>query len=233
MSHSKLEPDHQILSRWNQVSTQIQAAASLYGQPVSIVAVTKYGPAEFAKHLILSGAKIIGENRISDAESKLEILNALALPPFEAHLIGSLQRNKVKRALKLFSCIQSLDRDSLLHEIQNECEKSEQIICGMLQVNTAEEPNKSGYSLNDLHSRHTELFSFPNIKIIGIMAVTPFFSDPEKARPLFKKAHHLFNSLTSYYPSLSHLSMGMSNDFAVAIQEGSTMVRIGSALCAN
>jgi pyridoxal phosphate enzyme (YggS family) len=217
-------------NKWRHIQQIVQEEAMAGHRNVSILAATKYGSATQAAALIRAGASLIGENKIVDAEHKLAQLKQMDLPPFEAHLIGSLQRNKLRRAIQLFSCIQSLDRDSLLHALQTECHSQNRVIDGMLQINTANEPNKSGYTIDEITARHTELFAFPNIRIIGIMAVTPFSSDPEKTRPFFKQAHCLFSDLQVQYPALHHLSMGMSNDYRIAIQEGSTMVRLGSIL---
>lgn len=216
--------------RWKKLNSEVAQYPSKSGQPITIVAATKYGDAEAAAGLILAGATIIGENRISDAENRLNQLSKFTLPPFSAHLIGSLQRNKIKRALTLFSCIQSMDRDSLFNDIQKECYAQNKCVDAMIQINTGSEDSKSGYSIAEVYSRHPQLFAFPNIKIIGIMAVTPFSEEPEEVRPLFKSAYRLFSELQPMYPNLVHLSMGMSKGYPVAIQEGATMIRIGSVL---
>lgn len=217
-------------ARWDALTAEVHRYTQDKSRPISILAATKYGTAEDAAGLILAGATLIGENRISDAEHRLHELAALPLPSFAAHFIGTLQRNKVKRALTLFSCIQSMDRDALFTEVQNECHAQGRSIDVMLQINTGDEPSKSGYSIPDVRIRHPHLFAFPNIKIIGIMAVTPFSPNSEEVRPFFKSAHSLFCELQPLYPELIHLSMGMSQDYQVAIQEGATIIRIGSVL---
>ncbi len=217
-------------ARWTALTNEVNHFSLAKNPQISILAATKYGTAEEAAGLIQAGATLIGENRISDAESRLQELATMALPPFSAHFIGTLQRNKVKRALTLFSCIQSMDRDALFTEVQKECHAQGRTIDVMIQINTGGEAAKSGYSIPEVLAKHPHLFTFPNIKIIGIMAVTPFFPNPEEVRPLFKSAHRLFSDLQALYPALIHLSMGMSQDYRVAIQEGATMIRIGSVL---
>jgi pyridoxal phosphate enzyme (YggS family) len=217
-------------ARWTALTNEVNHFSLAKNPRISILAATKYGTAEEAAGLIQAGATLIGENRISDAESRLQELATMALPPFSAHFIGTLQRNKVKRALTLFSCIQSMDRDALFTEVQNECHAQGRTIDVMIQINTGGEAAKSGYSITEVLAKHPHLFTFPNIKIIGIMAVTPFFPNSEEVRPLFKSAHRLFSDLQALYPALIHLSMGMSQDYRVAIQEGATMIRIGSVL---
>jgi len=219
-----------LQTRWNQIQLSVTDYERTTNRKITILAATKYGDAEDAATLIRCGATLIGENRISDAEPRLSILRNMALPRFEAHFIGTLQRNKIRRALDLFSCIQSMDRDPLFDAIQSECARQNRTINAMIQINTGNEAAKSGYTISKVTERHRELFAFPNIKIIGIMAVTPFFSNPEEVRPLFKSVSHLFTDLQSLYPNLLHLSMGMSHDYGIAIQEGATMIRIGSAL---
>lgn len=216
--------------RWASIVQNVQQIAVPLGKSIEIVPAVKYGTAQEAAGLIQAGAKIIGENRVVDAEKRHVELSEMQLPPFETHFIGQLQRNKVKKALRLFSCIQSMDRNELFDEIQGECLKTGQKIEAMIQINTGDEAAKSGYTTEYIRQHHAPLFSFSNIQIVGIMAVTPYFQDPEEVRPLFHSAFRLFSELQPRYPNLVHLSMGMSNDYRVAIQEGTTTIRVGSVL---
>jgi pyridoxal phosphate enzyme (YggS family) len=212
-----------MTQNWNRLITEV-------GVNTSVVAAVKYGSAIDAATLIRAGAQIIGENRVQDAEHRYQELAQMELPPYTTHLIGTLQTNKVKKAMGLFSCIQSLDRLSLMEAIQKEACQQSIMVSGMIQINSGNEVNKSGFLIDETIKNNGKLFAFPNIQIIGIMIVAPFFSNAEESRPYFKKANALFQELRYHYPQLVQLSMGMSHDYSIAIQEGATMIRIGSVL---
>ncbi|NDC82619.1 YggS family pyridoxal phosphate-dependent enzyme [bacterium] len=213
------------------IDTVLDRIASIrHRQIVRILAATKYGSADDTHRLIESGVDLIGENYVQSAEQKVAILHARGLHNFDTHLIGPLQSNKIKKAVSLFSCIQSIDRLSIIQELDTYGSKHQLVVNGMIQINTANEAQKSGFTFDEIMQCHRKLFAFSNIKIIGIMAVTPFSDTAEDVRPLFRTTFQLFSKLQQRYDSLQTLSMGMSGDFHVAIEEGSHQVRLGSVL---
>ena len=199
-------------------------------EPIKIVVAGKYGSAEQIKELVTAGATHIGENRVLDAVEKLKVLAQQQLPRFERHLIGTLQTNKVKKAVEWFDCIQSLDRPAVFEAVNEECRRTGKKIDGFIQVNTSGELTKSGFSEKDAMEFLPRLMSFPNIRIVGIMMLAPYSDRPEDARPHFQKTRRLFETMNRLHPAITELSMGMSHDFQVAIEEGATMIRVGSIL---
>jgi len=197
----------------------------------TIVAVTKYSSISDIQTLIGLGFNELGESRIQDAEKKIYALprNGLIW-----HLIGHLQSNKVKKAVDLFDWIQSVDSLALLSRIDQECgyiRKQAQIL---LQVNLSREPQKFGFLKEEIEAVHTQLFSFPNVTIRGIMTMGPLSEDKEKIRKCFQEANTLFLWLRSRYPRhVTVLSMGMSEDYLLALEEGATMIRVGHAFYLN
>jgi len=185
---------------------------------VKIVAATKTRSVEEIKKVVKNGVRILGENRVQEAEKKISYF-----PNVEWHMIGHLQSNKVKRAVKIFSCIQSVDSLKIIEKINNYAERVMPIF---LEINIGEEKTKFGFSPEtDFENLLSEIKNFENVKIDGLMIVEPYFDNPEHARPYFRKAKMIFDKL-----KLNTLSMGMSNAYMIAIQEGSNMVRLGTAL---
>jgi hypothetical protein len=187
---------------------------------VKLIAVTKTRTVEEIKEAIGSGITCIGENRVQEAEEKFPLL-----PKVEKHLIGSLQTNKVRLAVELFDVIQSVDSLKLAKEIDKRCKAINKVMPVLVEVNIGEESNKHGIRLGDVESFVKEISQLKNVDIQGLMCVAPLVS-PEEARPYFKKMKQTFDSIKG----LKWLSMGMSNDYKVAIEEGSNMVRIGTAI---
>ena len=146
------------------------------------------------------------------------------------HFIGHLQSNKVKKAVSLFTTIQSVDSLKLLKKIDHECDLSGRKIDIMFQINVANDPKKHGFTPEDFNRQLPEMIGFSNVQLKGIMCIVPFTKDPEAARPWFKAAKRIFDDAKGVVPQLKELSMGMSHDYTVALEEGSTMVRIGSRL---
>ncbi|MDK2892013.1 YggS family pyridoxal phosphate-dependent enzyme [Methanohalophilus sp.] len=195
-----------------------------------LVCVTKTVDPERINQSIRAGATIIGENRVQEFEDKCaEIL------PCERHLIGHLQSNKVKRAVRLFDVIQSVDSLKLIQDINTKAEAIGKVQEVFLQVNIGEEPQKYGFYLDEIGSVVSEIPSFKNIKVKGLMCIPPFVP-PEEARSYFRKMKTLFDEIKKEKRDnidIQELSMGMSGDYRIAIEEGSTMVRIGSAIFGN
>jgi hypothetical protein len=197
-------------------------------QGVTLVAATKQRSIEEIREAYIAGIKIIGENYVQEALSKYEKIEGL-----QWHMIGHLQRNKVKDAIKIFDCIQSVDSVRLAKEINDQCEKVSRIMPILVQINIGEEESKHGLCPDNVYEIVHQIANFPNLRIDGLMTMEPYFDDPEKARPYFVCMKHIFDDLKARnIPNINMkiLSMGMSNSYQVAIEEGSNMVRIGTRL---
>ena len=195
-----------------------------------LVSVTKTIDPERINESIKAGATIIGENRVQEFEDKCaEIL------PCERHLIGNLQTNKVKKAVHLFDVIQSVDSLKLIQDIDRKAEAIDKVQKVFLQVNIGNEPQKFGFGSDEIGQVITQIHSLKNVHVKGLMCIPPFVS-PEQTRSYFKKMKALFDEMKQVDQDnidIQELSMGMSNDYRVAIEEGATMVRVGSAIFGN
>ncbi len=223
----------QIVTRYQNLRSQISHYTHDGKQP-EIVIVTKNRPASLIIGLLnFLKCPIYGENRVSEALSKIEVCNN---PNVDWHFIGHLQRNKVKRSLGKFSLIHSLADLKLANEIQKRAASSDIIANCLMQIDISEDGTKYGFSPDKeyLVEVITELSKMSHLQIKGLMTIAPFVS-PEETRPYFKKMYELFNSLDIQSNHLNNikmekLSMGMSNDYIIALEEGSNMIRIGSAI---
>lgn len=214
------------------VSDNLKKIKSTLPKNVKLVAVSKFHSAEDVIKCIKAGQNVFGENKIQEAAQKFDYIRSLGFTP-ELYIIGQLQRNKVKHAVRIASMIQSVDRVELVEEIEKQCSLQNKTIQILFEIHTAED-SKSGFTdLNELF----ELLDgfekrFPHIKIKGFMTMAPFTDDKNLIENSFKKIKELQNKAKENFPSLdfSELSMGMSNDYKIAIENGSTMVRIGTAI---
>jgi len=218
---------HPIQDRWREVTQAIHA----HHPQVAVMAVTKSMDVVQMRALMEAGVTVIGENRVQPAIEKFQSPHLTEwVPRVQKHLIGPLQRNKIGKALAWFDCIHAIDRWSILEALSAHQIDAAVPIRGFLQINTGNELQKSGFSYQDVLNHHHRLFSFPNIQINGIIAVTPYHENPELSRPYFRETCRVWQFLSSMYPDCRELSMGMSHDYHVAIEEGATMVRLGSVL---
>lgn len=215
-----------------EVRLRITAAAQRVGrnpQEIKLIAVSKTKPASMIKECMEEGQLIFGENKVQELMEKIPIL-----PDFlEWHLIGHLQKNKVKYIVDQVSMIHSVDTVALAEQIQKEAVKKNCEVNILLEVNVAREETKSGFYLEDVYDACCQIAAFSNVHIMGLMTVAPFVENPEENRIIFRKLKHLFVDIQSKKVDnicMTELSMGMSNDYEVAIEEGATIVRIGSAL---
>lgn len=195
-----------------------------------LVCVTKTVNAQRINESIRAGATIIGENKVQEYEDKCD-----ELLPCEKHLIGHLQSNKVKKAVQLFDVIQSVDSLKLIQEIDKKARAINKIQKVFLQVNIGNEPQKFGFADNEIARVLTEIHTIKNIHVQGLMCIPPFES-PEETRSYFKRMKVLFDEMQQKKHDnidIQELSMGMSSDYRIAIQEGATMVRIGSSIFGN
>ena len=209
-----------------------QAAKSCNRNPDSIrlVAVSKTVPAETVKEAIEAGATILGENYVQDAREKFD---ALVHYPVSWHFIGHLQSNKAKYAVRLFDLIHSVDSLKLARALDKEAKKVDKIQPILVQVNISGEDTKSGIAAEDAPGLISEISHLKNLSIEGLMTMPPYFYQPEKVRPYFAALRELRDQMKKQSlpnVSLAELSMGMTGDFEVAIEEGATLVRIGTAI---
>lgn len=188
---------------------------------ITLIGVSKTVSAERINILFHAGVTNFGENYVQEAKRKRVSLDEVGAHPMW-HMIGHLQRNKINEALEIFDTIQTVDSVRLGEMIARKVTKPLPI---MLEVNVAEEPSKSGFNPEGVAQAYRALKAFPELSIIGLMTIAPELDNPEDTRPFFRRLRLLSQDL-----GLSELSMGMTNDFEVAIQEGSTMVRIGRAI---
>ncbi len=191
---------------------------------IKLVAVSKTHPAEVLQNAIAAGANVFGENKVQEAESKIEELGKENL---EWHLIGHLQSNKARKAVKLFDVIHTLDSVELARRLERICiEENRENLSVLVEVDLADETTKSGIGENDLPKLIEFLQTCERLKFDGLMVIPPFFEDAERVRPYFKRLREIRDRIL---PN-GELSMGMSHDFEVAIEEGATIVRVGTAI---
>lgn len=192
---------------------------------IKLVAVSKTHPAAAIREAIAAGQTIFGENKVQEAEGKIEEIGRESA---EWHLIGHLQSNKARRAVQLFDVIHSLDSVELAQRLERICiEEGRSELNVLVQVDLAREETKSGVTEEDLPELARFLKSCERLKWTGLMVLPPWFDDPEAARPYFKRMRKLRDGLLE---GRGELSMGMSHDFEAAIEEGATMVRVGTAI---
>ncbi len=197
---------------------------------VTLVAATKGRSIEEIMDAIDVGIRIIGENYVQEAEKKYE---AIANTGAKFHMIGHLQRNKVKDALRIFDCIQSVDSLRLARELDKQCAKLGKVQPILIEVNISGEETKHGINPDETMDILRQISDCPNLRVEGLMMMEPYSDDLESVRPYFRRMKQLFDEMRSYsLPNveLKILSMGMSNSYEVAIEEGSNMVRIGTKL---
>jgi len=196
---------------------------------IEIVAVSKTVEVERIKEAIRCGIKIIGENKVREAEEKFSQIPE----KFAKHLVGHLQTNKVKKAIGLFDMIQSLDSLKLANEISKRALESEKIMEVLVEVNTSGEESKFGIKPDEVLDFVKNISELEGIKVKGLMTVGLFTSDPEKVRLCFRRLKEIFEKIKSdniLGVDMEYLSMGMTADYQVAIEEGSNMLRIGTAI---
>ena len=198
---------------------------------VKLVAVSKTVDAGAIKEAIKTGLRIFGENRVQEARDKIAILRfEAANQDLEWHLIGHLQRNKAKYAVGLFELIHSVDSVALADELQRQADKAGRAQRILVEVKLSEEDTKAGIAEKDLAALVEHISGLKDLVLEGLMMMPPFFGNPEEARPYFRRLRELRDELQNKGFKLHELSMGMSNDFEVAIEEGATLVRVGTSI---
>jgi pyridoxal phosphate enzyme (YggS family) len=216
------------------IRARISAAAESGGrrpEEVKLIAISKTHPASVIKKVIEFGAVDIGENRVQEAEGKIaEVGRKVA----RWHLVGHLQANKARRAVSLFDVIHSVDSLDLARRLDRLCgEEGIEKLAVLIQVDLGHEETKSGIDESELTHLVEGLGPLSRLALIGLMTLPPFFDDPEQSRPFFRRLRELRDELAArgvFASGKGELSMGMTNDFEVAIEEGATMVRVGTAI---
>ena len=217
------------------VRAKINEALTVAGrhpEDLTLVAVTKYVDALAIKELLPHGVEHIGENRLQEAVKKQAVLSDLK-NSFTWHFIGSLQTNKARQVAAGFDLIHSLDRMSLAEALHKASQTLNKEISVLIQVNVSGERTKHGVDPAEVGAFYAEVRKLSGLRPVGLMTMAPYSDDPEASRPVFRELRLLFEQIKRDYhpgPQWRELSMGMSNDYMIAIEEGATIVRIGSAI---
>jgi len=194
---------------------------------VELVAAAKLRTAKEVLEAVEAGIKIIGENYVQEAEQNYSVIENKA----KWHLIGSLQKNKVKKAVRLFDMIQTVDSIEIAREIDRRCAQIGKVMPVLVEINSGREKQKSGVLPGDAENLIRAISSLPNIKVMGLMTMGPRFGNPEESRPYFVTTRKIFDRIKKLeIPNVEmrHLSMGMTNSYQIALEEGANMVRIGT-----
>jgi len=223
-----------LSERLEAVRQKIEASARRSGrspEEITLLAVTKTHPAEVVREAIAAGMTDLGENKIQEADAKIITVGRNSA---RWHMIGHLQSNKARRAVALFDVIHSLDSASLAQKLDRICaEDGRSELPLMIQVDLGHEATKSGVEETELPSVAGVVRDCEHLRLAGLMTVPPFFEEAEQARPFFHKLRQLRDELAAqgaFGDGRGELSMGMTNDYEIAIEEGATIVRIGTAI---
>jgi pyridoxal phosphate enzyme (YggS family) len=194
---------------------------------VELVVAAKSRTAKEVLEAVEAGVKIIGENYVQEAERDYSVIESRA----KWHCIGSLQKNKVKKAVRLFDMIQTVDSVEIAREIDKRCAQLGKVMPVLVEINSGREKQKSGVLPEDAENLITALSGLPNVRVMGLMTMGPRFGDPEESRPYFVTTREIFERIKKQkLPNVEmrYLSMGMTNSYRVALEEGANMVRIGT-----
>jgi pyridoxal phosphate enzyme (YggS family) len=219
-------------ANYRRISDRISEAALRAGrnpQEIRLLAAAKSQNVELVRAAIAAGVRLIGENYVQEAESKSQVISESV----EWHMIGHLQRNKVKAALETFDLIQSLDSVALAMELDKAGRKSGRTLRAFIDVNLGDEPSKSGIARDEVAELVRRVSELSHLRVEGLMVVPPFKENPDETRPYFralKKLQIELQGLKIPNASFNELSMGMTHDYPIAVEEGATIVRIGTAL---
>lgn len=223
-------------ARLEAVRGRVAAAAGRGGrraEEVSLVAVSKTHPASLVRAAASAGLRDFGENRVQEAEGKIEELRP-TVPGLRWHLIGHLQSNKARRAVTLFDLVHTVDSAALAARLERLCEEEgRERLEVLVQVDLGGEATKSGAREDELPALAEALGRGERVRCVGLMTLPPFFEEPERVRPFFRRLRHLRDEWRArglFGEGAGHLSMGMSHDFEAAVEEGATLVRVGTAI---
>ena len=220
-----------VVSNLKRLREEIESLSIQCGrnpEHIRLLAVTKTVPADLVSLACTAPQLQFGENRVQEAASKIPLVTASNL---EWHLIGPLQSNKAQAAVRIFDVIQTLDRPKIAHRVNQYAEKTGRIQSVFMQVNIGEEPQKHGVLPGDVLELMEIIDAMPHLDLGGLMTIPPHREDPTASRPHFRRMSRLLAELNSNrHEPLRELSMGMTHDFRVAIEEGSTLLRVGTAI---
>jgi pyridoxal phosphate enzyme (YggS family) len=220
----------ELADNLKEVHQRIAAACARAGrspEAVALLAVTKTQPPEVVAAAAQLGLALFGENKVQEAKAKIPLCPGR----LRWHMIGHLQSNKCRDAVELFEMIEAVDSLALAEELSKRAEQAARTVPILLEINIVGEASKFGYKPEQLLVELEELNALPRLEIHGLMTIPPYTPLPEKVRPVFRRLHELKGQCEQVLGApLPHLSMGMSGDFEVAIEEGATIVRIGTAL---
>jgi pyridoxal phosphate enzyme (YggS family) len=211
------------------IKENVQKILEELPEGVRLVGAAKTRTPEEILEATEAGLKIIGENYVQEAENAFQVVGSRA----KWHMIGHLQRNKAKKAVKIFDMIETVDSMRLVREIDKCCQKIGKIMPILIEINSGEESQKAGVIPEDAPGLIQEMSSLQHIRIMGLMTMGPFAGDPEESRPYFIKTREIFEKLKEMdipHAEMKYLSMGMSNSYKVALEEGANMVRIGTKI---
>jgi hypothetical protein len=223
----------ELIERISVVYKKVSHAAMRAGRDpaeVKVLAATKTVPVELIKEAIDAGIRLIGENRVQEAKEKIEALKGRVPETVSWHMIGHLQKNKARAAVQLFDLIHSLDSFELAERLNRIASEYGKIQRCLVQVKLSHEETKHGIAPEEVERLLERIIELKNLKIEGLMTMPPYFEDPEMVRPYFRRLRLLREALEGKGYKLPELSMGMSGDFEVAVEEGATIVRVGSAI---
>lgn len=213
---------------------RIRSAAGRAGRrpdQVRLVAVSKSQPADAVREAFAAGVRDFGENRVQEAEGKIAELAELRIGGIVWHMVGHLQSNKARRAAVLFDCIQSLDDPALGPRLEKAAAQQGKVLEALVQIDLAGEETKSGLDEARLFPALEQLRGSKSLRVVGLMTMPPYLDDPEEVRPFFRRLRELRDRARAENLLVgAELSMGMSHDFEVAVEEGATMVRVGTAV---
>jgi pyridoxal phosphate enzyme (YggS family) len=217
-----------------EVRRRIATAAERVGRAadgVKLVAVSKMHPPEMLLVAIKNGVTSLGENKVQEAEGKIPVVSR---DRAEWHLIGNLQKNKARKAVQLFDVIQTIDSPELVHRLERICvEEQRESLSVFVQIDLAGESTKSGVPVTHLQMVVESLKRCERLSFDGLMVIPPYFDEPEMTRPYFQRLREIRDRLAfenGFANGTGELSMGMSHDFEVAIEEGATVIRVGTAI---
>jgi pyridoxal phosphate enzyme (YggS family) len=196
---------------------------------VLLVAAAKGRSPQEILEAIEAGVQIIGENYVQEAERAFAVIGRRA----QWHMIGHLQKNKAKKAVAIFDMIETLDSVELAHELEKHCARMNKVMPVLIEINSGREPQKSGVFPEDAEALIRAVAPLPHLKVVGLMTMGPRFGNPQEARPYFRETKKLFDYLrTLNIPNveMQYLSMGMSNTYKIALEEGANIVRIGTKI---
>ncbi len=234
MGFYRIKGMNQIIENISNIFKRISHAAMRAGrnpEEIKLIAVTKTVPPERIIEAIEAGLRIFGENRVQEARDKIpEIMQRAPDIKLSWHMIGPLQRNKAKYAVKLFDIIHSVDSKELALEINKQAEKIGKIQDILIEVKLSPEKTKHGISPEEFFELLEFTSTLKNLNVKGLMTIPPYSENPEDSRPYFRRLREVLEEANVKGFPLKELSMGMSGDFEIAVEEGATMVRIGTAI---